>query len=168
MPQKILNKIIITGDAGRGKTGLAKRLSEKLGIPYYSTDNYYYEVKFTKARDKQESIDGISKVYKEEKWIVEGTTERLIEPGLPSADLVICLKYNNIFPQWIYIIKRHFHRDNETVASLWDIMRHVFYKRYSLGYRRGLPTIYEFVAPYKEKLVTLSSFKEMNNFLHAL
>jgi adenylate kinase family enzyme len=166
MPQKILNKIIITGDAGRGKTGLAKRLSEKLGIPYYSTDDYYYEVKFTKPRDKQESVDGVSKVYKEEKWIVEGTTEHLIAPGLDSADLVICLKYNNIFAQWIYLIKRHFH--HEITGSLWDILRHVFYKRYGLGYRRGLPTIYEFVAPYNEKLVTLSSFKEMNNFLHTL
>ena len=45
---KSINKIIIIGDAGRGKTTLASNLSKKLGIKHYSTDDFFYEIKFTK------------------------------------------------------------------------------------------------------------------------
>jgi len=40
-------KIIIIGDAGRGKSTLASKLSKKLNTPHYSTDDYFYEVKFS-------------------------------------------------------------------------------------------------------------------------
>ena len=56
MPNKNLNRILIVGDAGRGKSTLASKISAKLGIPHHSTDHFYYEVKFTKIRDRQESI----------------------------------------------------------------------------------------------------------------
>ncbi len=58
------------GDSGRGKSTLAPRISEKLGIPYHSTDDYFYEVKFSKLRDRQKSIEGISKLFHEPRWIV--------------------------------------------------------------------------------------------------
>jgi adenylate kinase family enzyme len=166
--EKIIQKIIITGDAARGKSTLASKLAQKLGIPYFSTDDFYYEVKFTKMRSKEDSSREISKVYRGDKWIVEGATEHMIEPGLPFADLVICLKHNNLFAQWTYLVKRHFSSDNETTGDLFEFMRHVFYKRYSIGYRKGQPTIHEFISPYKEKVVTLSSFKEMEDFFNYL
>ena len=59
-------KIIIIGDAGRGKSTLASKLSEKLNIPCYSTDDYFYEVKFTKPRDRQEALSQISNIYKQD------------------------------------------------------------------------------------------------------
>jgi len=34
-------KIIIIGDAGRGKSTLASKLSKKLNISYYSTDDFF-------------------------------------------------------------------------------------------------------------------------------
>lgn len=163
---KKYNKILITGDAGRGKTTLAVRLSQKLGIPGYSTDDYYYEIKFSKPRDKQESVDMISKVYKEDKWIVEGTTRRLLEPGLEAADIIVYLRYKNIVPQWFTLFKRGLFRKNETLGGTFELMKHVFYKRYGLGYKKGAMTQTELIEPYKDKVVFLSSFKEMNNFLN--
>ena len=47
MIKQALNRILIIGDSGRGKTVLARKISEKLGIPAYSTDDYLYEMKFT-------------------------------------------------------------------------------------------------------------------------
>ncbi len=166
--QKILNKIIITGDACRGKSALATKMADKLGIPHYSTDDYFYEVKFTKIRDRQESIEQISKVYENQKWIVEGTTERLIAPGLDSADLIIHLQFKNIFYQWVLLLRRHLGRGNESFIGILELLRHAFYKRYSLGYRKGKVTVGEFIAPYKNKTITLSSFKEIDNFIKTL
>ncbi len=45
-------------------------------------------------------------------------------------------------------------------------MRHVFYKRYDLGYKKGAPTNLEVITPYKNKVIILSSFKDINNFVN--
>jgi len=165
---QIHNKIIIIGDAGRGKTTMAAELSKRLGIKHYSTDDFYYEIKFTKPRSREDSLDKISKVYYEDKWIVEGTTQWLLKPGLDSADIIIYLKYDSILHQWLALIKRHFTRKDETVIQTLLLMRHVFYKRYGLSYKKGKLTHTEVLAPYKHKVITLSSFEEINNFLNHL
>lgn len=168
MTDKKLNKILIVGDACRGKSSLASNLSLKLGIQNYSTDDFYYEVKFTKIRNRQESIDKILEVFQNEKWIIEGTTEHLVNHGLDSADKIINLKYKNITSQWIFLIKRYLSRDNGTMGGLFKLMKHVLYKKYGLGYRKGKLTPSQFIEPYKYKVVTLTSFKEINKFIDSL
>lgn len=168
LPREILNKIIIIGDAGRGKSTLASALSKKLGIPHYSTDDYFYEIKFSKPRDKTQALDEISKLYETKKWIVEGTTQWLLTPGLDRADKIIYLRHTNVFSQWYVLVKRFFSRKEETFLELLGLMKHVLYKRYGLGYKKGKRTHSEVIAPYSEKVLTLSSFKEINTFLDSL
>lgn len=162
-----VNKILIVGDACRGKSTLAAKLSTKLGIPHHSTDDFLYEVKFTKYRDRQEAVDLISKIFGNEKWIVEGTTKMLYKFGLESSDVIIHLKYKNIPIQWFYLIKRSLSRDNESLKKLCKLMKHVLYKKYRLGYRKGKLTSSEIIEPYKDKVITLSSFKEIDNFVNS-
>ncbi len=162
------NKILIVGDACRGKSTLASRISEKLEIKSYSTDDYYWEIKFSKVRDKQESFDGISEIYKNDRWIIEGTTERLIRPGLDSADIIINLKHKYIVTQWVLLLRRYLNRDHETIGDLLKLMRHVLYKKHKLGNRKGKLTPTEVVEPHKHKVVTLHSFKEIENFVSSL
>jgi adenylate kinase family enzyme len=168
MEKRLLNKILIVGDAGRGKSTLASNLSKRLNIQNYSTDDFYYEVKFTKVRDRQESVDSIKKIFENEKWIIEGTTRHLILPGLDSADIIIHLRYENIPTQWLVLVRRYLERENETIGGLYKLMKHVLYKKYKLGYRKGKLTPTEIIEPNKHKVVTLSSFKEINKFLETL
>lgn len=169
-PKKILNKIIITGDSCRGKSTLASKISEKLNIPHHSTDDCLYETKFTKPRDKQEGIDLIEKIYKSEKWIVEGTTGYLLKPGLDSADIIINLIHRNVIIQWMFLIKRYFKRDhkNEPIKRLLGLMKHVLYKRNGWGYRKGQTKTSDRIESYVNKTITLSSFKQINEFLDSL
>jgi adenylate kinase family enzyme len=163
-----MNRIIITGDAGRGKSTLAERLSEKLDIPHYSTDNFYYEFKYFTPRKREEALEKISEIFDKEKWIVEGTTAWLLEPGMNKSERVVYLKYGNVFSQWFSLFRRHLKRKNESLKELFILMRHVLYKRYGWGYKKGKMTHGEFVEPYKEKLVVLSSFKDIDEFLSSL
>ncbi len=158
-------RIIIIGDAGRGKTTLAEKLSEKLAIPYHSTDDYFFETKFTKIRERDAALEGINRLYEEPKWIVEGTTAWLLEPGIDRADRIIYLKHKNILLQWLILFKRYIQNKEDTFGNTLYLMRHVFYKRYGLGYKRGHVTHGEFLAPFQGKTVTLYSFKDIENFL---
>jgi len=47
-------------------------------------------------------------------------------------------------------------------------MKHVFYKKHKIGYRKGKPTSTEVIEPYKDKVITLSSFKEIDTFFNSL
>jgi len=158
-------KIIIIGDAARGKSTLATRLSEKLNIPKYSTDDYYYEVKFSKPRGREEAIKTIAPVYQSDAWIVEGTTQWLLTPGLDSTDLIIHLRHNLILSQWFVLIKREFKRREATLVELLKLMIHVVYKKYRIGYKKDRPTHTEVLVPHKDKVVVLSSFKAIDDFL---
>lgn len=168
MKNKTLNKILIVGDACRGKSTLASKLSSKFGIPHYATDDFLYEIKFTKYRDGQQAVDLISKVFETDKWIVEGTTKKLYRFCLESSDIIIHLRHRNIPMQWLYLIKRSLYRENETIKGTYKLMKHVLYKKHKLGYRKGRSTPTEIIEPYKNKVVTLSSFKEINNFVNSL
>lgn len=161
-------KIIITGDAGRGKSTLAEKLSQKLEIPHHSTDDYFYDIKFTKSRERDLALQQITELFKGDKWIVEGTTAWLLDPGMSRADIIIYLKYSNIFSQWLILIKRYFQREEDTLKGLFQLMRHVLYKRYGIGYKKGKMTHTEFVEPYKDKLTVLSSFKDIDNFINSI
>ena len=159
-------KIIIIGDQGRGKTTLAKKLSEVLNIESHSTDDYYYVVKFTETRDKQESIRSISKNYNKGEWVVEGSTIHLLEPGFEKADVIIYLKHNNIIYQWWILIKRSFGRKDETWKGIYRLLKHVYYKKQ--GLYKGKPSYEEIIEPYRNKVVELSSFKQIQNFIKNL
>lgn len=166
--KKELKRILIVGDACRGKSSLAQKLSEKLGIQNYSTDDFYYEIKFTKVRNKQESIDKILEVFRNDKWIIEGTTEHLVKHGLGQADIIINLKYKNIFAQWIALIKRALKRNRKMRKGTLKLMKHVLYKRYGWGYRKGKLTPSHLIKPYEDKVVVLTSFKEIDEFLGSI
>lgn len=168
--KEIPHKIIIIGDSCRGKSTLASKISLKLNIPFYSTDDFLYEVKFTKYRDKKQGFDMIEKIYKKENWIVEGTTGYLLKPGLDSADIIVNLVHRSVIIQWLHLVKRYFKRDheNESLKKLFGLMKHVLYKRNGWGYRREKIKISDLIEPYKNKVITISSFKDIDKFVNSL
>ena len=127
------SKIIIIGDAGRGKTTFAEKLSEKLGIPKYSTDDFYWEIKFSKRRSIEESNEMARLCFENESWIVEGGTRRMIKMGIPKADKIFYLTHQSFIKQIWIIYKRSKKRDNENLISIFKLMFYQFMKNTNLG-----------------------------------
>jgi adenylate kinase family enzyme len=173
MENRIRNskKILIIGDPGRGKTTLAETISKELSIPFYSTDDFLYEKKFSAYKEKSKSISEISEIYKKDKWIVEGTTHFLLKNGLEPADIIIYLKHDNIFSQWYSIIKRYFKReDKDILRTLW-LLWHVLYKKLqtkSSRIKNGQMTTYERIEPYKNKVIILKTFKDIDELIKSV
>lgn len=161
-------KIFILGDAGRGKTTFAQKLSEKIKIPHYSTDDFFWKIKFTVPNDREKSVEEINPIYDKKEWIMEGTTRRLIVKGLEKADIIYFLKFKNIFYQYYFLIKRNLTRKNERLIDLWNLLKHITYKKYKRGYGNHLPPLEELLEPYKNKVVVLSSMKEINKTLESI
>ena len=161
-PLKKMDKILIIGDAGRGKTTFAKKLSKKLKIKYYSTDNYFWEKKFSKKRDREQSSFLLKKTLKNKnRWILEGTTTRLITPQMNNADTIIWLKHKFLTSQIIIILKRHKVRGGETKKELFKFMLYLIKIRFHKRNKkiRGL------IENNKDKVIILNSFKKIDEFV---
>ena len=84
-------KIILLGNAGAGKSTLARKLIAKHSVPRLSLD----EVAFhggTDRRPLQDSIEEVKRwIAEKEHWIIEGCYSDIIEPILNSCDQLIFL-----------------------------------------------------------------------------
>ncbi len=157
-------KILVIGESGRGKTTLAKALSEKLNIPLYSTDDFLWKKKFTERHDRQESIKKIDLVYQTDEWIVEGSSSHLYKSALDKADVIIHLKWSNIFSQWFTLIKRKTTRDYESIADLLKMLIYVTRKRFGIANDKE-KTNKALLEPHLHKTIKLKSYKEINDLL---
>lgn len=171
MLKQTYNKILIVGDAGRGKTALAQKISKKLGLPHYSTDDSLYEIKYTIFKDRQKGLNEMAEIYRSNKWVVEGTTRYLLNGGMDAADIIIHLKYKSIFSQIFNLLKRHFVRKDKSLWQSLLLMRHVIYKRFQTKKSRQemkQMTISEHILPHMHKSIVLTSFKEIDEFIDSI
>jgi hypothetical protein len=86
-----MERIIIIGNAGGGKTTLARTLSEKLNLPLHMLDTVQWQPGW-----KLTPLDELEKVLKswtaEEKWIIEGFGPMELMPlRFKNADTIIYL-----------------------------------------------------------------------------
>lgn len=158
MPYK---RVLIIGDAGRGKSTFAELLAKKTGLPLYSTDDYFWEEKFTKKRNSDDALAEVGKIYPQDEWIVEGATRRLIAGGLNRADVVYVFKFKNLFQQYRALIARHLSRRNERLRDILGLLIYVTRKKVT-GSWRGFEAT---VSPHRSKVVRLGSFTEINREL---
>lgn len=79
-------KLHITGNAGSGKTTLAKQLGQTLDIPVQSLDSVVWKDGWV-AASKEERELGEQKLVEQEQWIIEGVSKTVRD----SADYVIFL-----------------------------------------------------------------------------
>ena len=161
-------RILILGDAGRGKTTLGKNLSEKLHIPYFDTDDFFWKVKYTEQNDREQSVVLINKIYEGDSWIMAGSTRRLIQGALEKADVIFLLKFKNIFFQYYFIIRRSVLRKEEKLIDLWNLLLHVTRKKYKKGYGSHTPPLEELISVYGKKVIELNSLRELKNYIKFL
>lgn len=160
-------RILIIGESGRGKSVLAHELSKKLSLPFYSTDDFFWKVKFSVPNEKEESVSKIKEVYASEKWIVEGSSNHLFGPGLDSAEVIVNLVFGNMFQQWWSLIKRNKARKHESLKDLFNLIVYVTKKRLGIGNNKEALKA-ELLKPYSDKIIVLKSFRQINSFLDSV
>lgn len=67
----LVRRICVVGNVGGGKTRLARRLADKLGLPLTHVDSIQF-LPGLKMRPYKESIDILREIQKQESWIIDG------------------------------------------------------------------------------------------------
>jgi adenylate kinase family enzyme len=100
-----MNKIVIIGSPGAGKSTLARKLKSILKIQIVHLDRIFWQRGWEeKPRDTR--IDILQDLVRHEQWIIEGTYLGSSEPRLNAADIIIFLDINPLICL-LRVIKRH-------------------------------------------------------------
>jgi adenylate kinase family enzyme len=87
-----MQRIIIIGNSGSGKTHLALRLSAHFGHPLVHLDSLFWEPgSFNIQRPKEIVYAEIACLCQNKTWIVEGVFGELAKEFIPSADYLVWL-----------------------------------------------------------------------------
>lgn len=87
-----MEKVIIIGCLGAGKSTFARKLKEKTGLPLFYLDMIWHKADGTNI--SRDEFDGkIKEIMKKEQWILDGNYIRTLEMRLKECDTVFLLDY---------------------------------------------------------------------------
>lgn len=129
----MLTKINILGGPGSGKTYIAKKLSQKLNLPWYKLDDIFWDddsVYHGSQNPPAKRERKLKEILLKENWIIEGVYYSWLEESFEKADYIFVLKTNVYFRKW-RIIKRFILRKlklipsqrRETMRTLLDLLK---------------------------------------------
>lgn len=86
---KEIRKILVTGNAGSGKTTLSRKLADLLRIQAYSLDKIVWQTGWKKT-PRMDRDRAISKLIAKDSWVIDGVSDTV----MGAADLVIFLDFS--------------------------------------------------------------------------
>ncbi len=89
---KIMEKIMIIGSPGAGKSTFARRLKEATGLPLYYLDAIWHRSDQT-TLTKEEFDAKLEEIVRKERWIIDGNYQRTLGLRLEWCDTVFLLDY---------------------------------------------------------------------------
>lgn len=88
-----MNKIVIIGCPGSGKSTFSKALHDKIKIPLFHLDMMFWNVDKTTV-EKSVFRKRLSNVLKLEKWMIDGNYQSTMELRLQECDTIFFLDYS--------------------------------------------------------------------------
>jgi len=86
----MVNKIIIVGNSGSGKTWMSERMARLLGIRHITLDVIFWEAGgYNRKRDAHEIQADLKEIQNSSTWLVEGVFGHLVDVLMAFTDTLI-------------------------------------------------------------------------------
>lgn len=93
-------RILVYGVTGSGKTALARRIADKIGLPLCLRDDLIWEPGWREVEVDQ-MRRRFARVAAESEWVLDGAGSRYEDLVLPRVELIVCLDY----PRWLSLVR---------------------------------------------------------------
>jgi adenylate kinase family enzyme len=167
-----MDKITILGLTASGKTTLAHKMSQKLGIPVTHLDKIFWR---EKGGIKQDIfVDDLQEVMKADRWIIEGSMPRskTLPMRLENADTIILYD----MPLW-HVLWRQTKRFFKYYGKVRPDMGGDYVQKYPFTWselmhalKYPMEDLYSKIEPYKtsKKVIVIKSKKDETEFVKSL
>ena len=88
-----MKRILVIGSSGSGKSYLANQLSEKLNLPFFASDHFYWKSDW-KHSPPEEVHQNVKHIVDQEAWILDGNFDDMREMVWKRAECIIWLDYS--------------------------------------------------------------------------
>lgn len=158
-----MNRILIIGSCGAGKSTIAKRINEKINLPLINLDKFYWKPNWVRS-SKEESKNKVKELVKGDKWIMEGNYQSTFDIRFPASDTIIFLDINRFVCLW-RILKRWFSKNRvDKIHGCDEKMDFQLIKWVLWDYpKRGRKKIIEAVEKYNKRTIVIKSNKDFKN-----
>ena len=161
-----MNKVIVIGCPGGGKSTFARMLHEKTGLPLYYLDLMYWNADRTTV-DRAVFHERLHATMEKESWIIDGNYASTMEMRLAACDTVFFLDYSpEVCLAGIDARRGKSRPDMPWVETEGDEEFIAFIKNYSTDSR---PQVMELLGRYSDKnIVIFKTRAEADAFLKTM
>ena len=167
---KEINKIMVIGCCGAGKSTLSFKLQEQLNLPLYHLDKLFWKPGWIQA-DRNEFIAKHQEIIHNQKWIIDGNYSFTMADRLEQADLIIFID----LPRWRCIwgvLKRRIQNKNKSrpdMASGCDERLEWEFTKYVWNFHRDqLPLLKQQLTQINKPIHTITNRKQIDRLLNSL
>ena len=160
-------KVIVIGCPGAGKSVFSRKLKDITNLPLYHLDMLYHKTDGTHI-SKEELEEKLKKIFKNDKWIIDGNYQRTLEMRLEQCDTVFLLDYST--EVCIEGAEARVGKKREDMPWIEEKLDSKFKQDIINFSNVKLPQIYELLNKYKENknIIIFKTREEADNYIRSI
>ena len=167
-----MDRVLIVGSGGAGKSTFAKQLGEILEIDVDHLDKYFWKPGWVKPPE-EEWMATVAKLIRRERWIIDGNYSGTLDQRVARCDTMILLDTSRLLCVWRILKRRliYLNRTRPDIAKGCDEKLDFEFVSWVWNYpRHTRPKILNLMQSNSEqkRMVRLRSDSEVRQFLNSL
>jgi adenylate kinase family enzyme len=100
-----MQRVLVIGSGGAGKSTLARQLGERLGLPVIHLDAHYWQAGWTETPTDEWTAQ-VARLIGDEAWVMDGNYSGTLDLRIPAADTIVFLDLPRIVCLWRVLRRR--------------------------------------------------------------